>query len=246
MPRTIFVVMQDEQMRLDITTRLQAETYVVHPLEQATQVVELARQIEPSLIIFESALCHADSFACCQQLRNETQLGSIALLLLVKSVLEITHIEYSAVHIDDYVTQPIWWEELLACVHTLVRSGKRRSQQKTAPRQVTRKKMIYTDEQPLTINGFCIDVNQHTVSYRDRSIELHQPILFDLLLYLLHHPGIVLSRECLLKHVWGYEQTDGSRTVDVHMRWLRQKLEEDPAHPQFIQTVRGAGYCFNV
>ncbi|GCE26108.1 DNA-binding response regulator [Dictyobacter alpinus] len=244
MSRTIFVVVQNEQVRLEIVSRLQAETYVVHAMEQPDMVVELARQIEPSLIIFESGLCHADGFAICQQLRNETSLAQTALLLLVHSAIEITRIEYSSVHIDDYIVQPIWWDELLACVHTLVRSGKRRSHQKSLPRQGTRKKMIYTEGQTLTINGLCIDVDRHTVTYNNRLIELHQPILFDLLLYLVHNPGVVLSREQLLKQVWGYEHVEGSRTVDVHMRWLRQKLEEDPAHPQLIQTVRGEGYCF--
>ncbi|GCE18330.1 response regulator transcription factor [Dictyobacter kobayashii] len=245
MPRTILIVVQNKDLAQHISKKLREESYLVHVLEQSSVVVDQACKLEPSLIIFDAQLCYADHFAVCQALRAEPLTASIAQLLLVNSTIEITRIEHSPIQIDDYLVQPIWWEELLACVHTLVRSGKRRSQHKSSSaRPGIRKKIIYPEGEQLTVNGLFIDIDHHQVTYNGRCIELNQPILFDLLLYLVRHQGVVLSRERLLQQVWGYEQVEGSRTVDVHMRWLRQKLEEDPAHPHLIQTVRGVGYCF--
>ncbi|GCE04486.1 winged helix-turn-helix domain-containing protein [Dictyobacter aurantiacus] len=247
MPRTILVVVKDKDLRQYITTKLQEEAYVVQALEQCCKVVELVSRLEPSLVIFDVEICYADQFATCRDLRTEHVTASVPQLLLVHSAIEITRIERSEVQIDDYVVQPIWWQELLACVHTLARSGKRWNQRKNAVRPATRRKMVTAaGEQQLSINGLVIDIARHQVIYNERCIELQQPILFDLLLYLVRHQGVVLSRERLLQQVWGYEQAEGSRTVDVHIRWLRQKLEEDPSHPRLLQTVRGVGYCFKV
>ncbi|GHO86805.1 winged helix-turn-helix domain-containing protein [Dictyobacter formicarum] len=244
MPRTILVVVKDKNLRQYITTKLQEEAYIVQALEQSCMVVDLASRLEPSLVIFDVAVCYADQFATCQNLRAERATASIAQLLLVHSTIEITRIERSSIQIDDYVVQPIWWQELLACVRTLARSGKRWSQHKNSVRPGMRRKIAYSAGEQISVNGLFIDIDRHQVIYNNRCIELHQPILFDLLLYLVRHQGVVLSRERLLQQVWGYEQAEGSRTVDVHMRWLRQKLEEDPAHPRLLQTVRGVGYCF--
>jgi DNA-binding response OmpR family regulator len=96
----------------------------------------------------------------------------------------------------------------------------------------------------LEVADLYIDVEHSLVMRNSQPVSLRQPLLFDLLLYLVLHRGKVVTRDQLLKHVWGYEQEYESRTVDVHMRWLRKSLEEDPAHPQLIQTIRGVGYCF--
>ncbi|HEX5572416.1 MAG TPA: response regulator transcription factor, partial [Ktedonobacterales bacterium] len=95
--------------------------------------------------------------------------------------------------------------------------------------------------EPITVGDLRIDEDRREARRGDRLIEL-PPRLFDLLLYLARRPGAVQTRGRLLEHVWGYDYAGDTRTVDVHVRWLREKIEDDPANPQLIQTVRGVGY----
>jgi DNA-binding response OmpR family regulator len=128
---------------------------------------------------------------------------------------------------DDYLTKPFSLGELVARIRALLR----RSQQAPTPTGV------FTAG-PLTLN-----LVTHRVTLDDRRIEL-SPKEFSLLAELMRHQQAVLSRDLLLGRVWGYDYTGDTRTVDVHIRWLREKIEPDPSHPIFIQTVRGVGYRF--
>jgi len=95
----------------------------------------------------------------------------------------------------------------------------------------------------MVFDDLIIDLDRHEVFLGDRSLRL-KPKEYDLLLYLARHAGIALSRDLILDRVWGWDYGGGSRTVDVHVRWLREKIEADPANPDRIVTVRGVGYCF--
>ena len=95
----------------------------------------------------------------------------------------------------------------------------------------------------LSVGPLRIDLAGRRINCRGKELEL-QPKQFDLLVYLVRNRGTVLTRDLLLHNVWGYDYVGDTRTVDVHVRWLREKLEEDPANPKLIQTVRGVGYCF--
>lgn len=99
-------------------------------------------------------------------------------------------------------------------------------------------------EQVLVVDDLCIDIPRRSVTRRNRPIDLGPMLLFDLLVHFVRNQGVVLTRDRLLMAVWSYNQAIDSRTVDVHVRWLRQKLEDDPNHPQLIETVRGVGYRF--
>jgi two-component system alkaline phosphatase synthesis response regulator PhoP len=137
------------------------------------------------------------------------------------------------------VTKPFTWQEVRARVRALLRrsepaeaaeGGRARTGAGEAPRV-------------LQAEDLRVDVDRREVTRGDRAIELPAR-LFDLLVYMLRYRGTVLTRDRLLEHVWGYEYTGDTRTVDVHIRWLRERVEDDPANPQLIQTVRGVGYRF--
>jgi DNA-binding response OmpR family regulator len=106
------------------------------------------------------------------------------------------------------------------------------------------KEVIDEREQVLVADDLRIDLARRKVMWHNQPIELTQVLLFDLLAYLVRHRGVVLTRDRLLQHVWGYEYGVNTRTVDVHVRWLRQILEDHPDFPQLIETVRGVGYRF--
>ena len=251
MLRTILVVVQMTELREAIVNLLKGEGYAVSALQldcadpTHNKIVTVAREQLPALILLDSAQLYPSILELCSQLRSYEETVAVPILMLVASDSEISHLLHSNLCINDFVQLPPRYEELLACVHTLLRSGKRRSRHAVAQRNMLRRKIVYPAGQVLEVGNLQIDADHYKVVRNGLPVELRQPLLFDLLLYLVLHRGSVFSRSQLLQAVWGYEQGYNSRTVDVHMRWLREKLEEDPAHPRLLQTIRGVGYCFN-
>jgi DNA-binding response OmpR family regulator len=136
---------------------------------------------------------------------------------------------------DDYLTKPFSMRELLARVKAQLRRVRlNREEFSTEGKPVS---------QQLTFDKLIIDLSRHEIKLNEVVIPL-KPKEFELLLFLGKHRGQVLSRDYLLEQVWGWDFSGGSRTVDVHIRWLREKLEEDPANPKRIITIRGVGYRF--
>jgi DNA-binding response OmpR family regulator len=204
----------------------------------------MMRSYQPSLLLLDSRHLQPELFQLCRQLRELRDAQPIPLLMFVYDAIEVTRLVHMDLAIDDFIQVPPLREELFACIHTLMRSRKQQRRHKTVPRGHSRKKLWLAEGQIIEIADLRIDVNRGSVTRQCQPIALSQPLLFDLLLYLVLHRGTVLSRSQLLQSVWGYEQSHDTRTVDVHMRWLREKLEEDPSHPQLIQTIRGVGYLF--
>jgi two-component system OmpR family response regulator len=132
---------------------------------------------------------------------------------------------------DDYLTKPFGMRELLARVKALLRRVEMgRSEADATPR-------------PLREGDLEVDPSSHQVTRSGHPLRL-KPREFDLLAFLMNHRGRVFSRDQLLERVWGYDYAGDTRTVDVHVRWLREKIEEDPSRPTLLETVRGVGYRF--
>jgi two-component system alkaline phosphatase synthesis response regulator PhoP len=155
----------------------------------------------------------------------------VPILVLTARDAEIEKVVGLEVGADDYMTKPFSMHELLARVKALLR----RAEMSGVP-----------SEQSLrfTSGDVEIDLAARRALYRDQSLHL-KPREFDLLAYFLRHVGQVLTRERILRNVWGYEYAGDTRTVDVHVRWLRGKIESNPAAPKRIETVRGVGYLFS-
>jgi DNA-binding response OmpR family regulator len=244
MQRTILVVEQDENLRQIIVSWLERDGYTTLTSATSTLTFDIAQTHRPALIIFDGMSLQPAELDACRQLRSHHETASIPILLLIPGEGEIPWLERSGVQVNDYIIKPLLWPELQACVHTLLRSGRHRTKPKSVHKTLASHVSVQDMGQVLSVDDLSIDVDRRQVVRDNRPIELQQPLLFNLLLYLVRHRGIVITRDQLLKQVWGYEQTYDSRTVDVHIRLLRKKLEDDPANPQLIQTVRGVGYRF--
>ena len=236
--RTLLVVEDDTALRDTIAYNLRREGYLVLLASDGVMALEVARQQPPALVLLDVMLPRLDGLEVCRQLRARPETAHVPILMLTARGEESDVVVGLEMGADDYVTKPFSWNELRARVRALLRRG----EQPLAGQP--------DDAQPgqpgshvLTVGDIRIDEDRREVFRRDQPIEL-QARLFDLLTYMARNRGTVLTRDRLLEHVWGYEYDGDNRTVDVYVRWLREKLEDDPANPQLIQTVRGVGYRF--
>ena len=236
--RTLLVVEDDAALRETIMYNLRREGYRVLVASDGVTALEVARQQPPALILLDLMLPRLDGLDVCRQLRARPETAHTPILMLTARGEESDVVVGLEMGADDYVTKPFSWNELRARIRALLRRG----EQPLAGQSddVTEGQ---SDAHVLTAGDIRIDEDRREVFKRDQPIEL-QARLFDLLAYMVRNRGKVLTRDRLLEHVWGYEYNGDNRTVDVYVRWLREKLEDDPASPQLILTVRGVGYRF--
>ncbi len=222
---TILLV-EDEAILADtLRYNLEREGYSVLVASDGVQALELARQHQPALLILDIMLPRLDGFSVCRILRAESQVPIIMLTARQDEVDRIAGLELGA---DDYVVKPFSLGELLARVRAILRRGQREGS---------------LQRETLQAGALKVDTGSRRV-WRGQNEIMLSAKEFDLLVYLMHHRGIALSRDLLLERVWGHDFPGDSRTVDVHIRWLREKVEPDPSQPVYIQTVRGIGYRF--
>lgn len=248
MQRAILVVADDRALREVIKYTLRGEGYFVICLAEGTLAVEVAQDNPFSLILLDLTLQQPSGLEVCRQLRTHPKTNQVPIMMIVQHEREITEMLNRELRVDDYIVQPLALEELCKRVRALLSSGKRR-QVKTLQRplmEVSGEERQVLERQFLVVDDMRIDVARRQITRGEQLVELGNPLFFDLLVYLVSHRGVVLTRERLLKHVWGYDNVSASdtRTVDSHVRSLRIKLEDDPDNPQLIQTVRGVGYRF--
>ena len=242
MPRTILVV-DDEAVLLEtIAYNLEQAGYRVLTAADGASALDLAQRERPDLIILDLMLPVLDGLEVCRRLRREDETANILILMLTAKSEEIEKVVGLEVGADDYVTKPFSKHELLARVKALLR---RLTKVSASLEEQSSTEMEAVPRRPRTVEAgpLVMDLDGRRVYRSDQEVEL-QPKQFDLLRYLLQNRGTVLTRDQLLQNVWGYDYAGDTRTVDVHVRWLREKLEDDPANPRLIQTVRGVGYCF--
>jgi DNA-binding response OmpR family regulator len=240
--RKILVVDDEAVLVETIAYNLEQAGYQVITAADGGSALEAARRETPDLVILDLMLPEMDGLEVCRQLRREHTTATIPIMMLTAKGDEIDKVVGLEVGADDYVTKPFGRRELLARVRALLRradypaAGNDHTSQETSGE-------VPRPSRELVAGPLRIDLAGRRVNCRGQDLEL-QPKQFDLLTYLVRNRGTVLTRDQLLQNVWGYDYVGDTRTVDVHVRWLREKLEEDPANPKLIQTVRGVGYCF--
>ena len=233
MPETVLVV-EDEPALLDtLSYNLRNAGYVVETAADGLAGLAAAKGLRPDLIILDVMLPEMDGLDVARAVRREMH---SAILMLTARVEEIDRVVGLEVGADDYLTKPFSMRELLARVKAMLRRT-----------QMIREEASPQAEEPrhrkLTFEDLVIDDTRREVMLSGSPVVL-KPREYDLLLFLAEHKGRMLSREFILERVWGWDFVGDSRTVDVHVRWLRQKIESDPANPRRIVTVRGGGYRF--
>lgn len=242
MGRKILVVDDEPVLVETIAYNLEQAGYQVTTAANGSSALEAAHRETPDLIILDIMLPEMDGLEVCRQLRRESNTSTTPIMMLTAKGDEIDKVVGLEVGADDYVTKPFGRRELLARVRALLR----RSEYTPASEEHTVQESV--EEVPrktreLVAGPVRIDLAGRRVHCRGQELEL-QPKQFELLTYLVRNRGTVLTRDQLLHNVWGYDYVGDTRTVDVHVRWLREKLEADPASPRLIQTVRGVGYVF--
>jgi DNA-binding response OmpR family regulator len=230
--RTILVVEDDAPLRDTLAYNLRAEGYHVLTASDGVTALEIARQRPVSLVLLDLMLPRLDGLEVCRQLRSRPETAEIAILMLTARIQEMDKVVGLELGADDYVTKPYAWNELRARIRALLRRGVHKGA--TEPADGVRQ---------LSAGDLTVDLDRREVRKRGEEIALPAR-LFDLLVYFLRNRGNVLTRDQLLEKVWGYDYEGDTRTIDVHIRWLRERIEDDPATPQLILTVRGVGYRF--
>lgn len=222
---TILLVEDDPILSETLRYNLEREGYAVINAQDGVVGLERARRDQPDMVILDVMLPRLDGFSICRILRQESE---VPILILTARQDEIDRIAGLELGADDYVAKPFSLGELLARVRAIMRRSDRR---------------ISMLREVLDAGAIRLDTGSRRAWRGNVELNLSQKE-FDLLACLMRNRGIALSRDVLLERVWGYDFLGDSRTVDVHIRWLREKVEPDPGKPTYIQTVRGIGYRF--
>jgi len=222
--KKILVVDDEPTLVATVKYNLEREGYQVVTAVDGESGLSMARVERPDLIILDLMLPGLDGFEVCRILRREMTAPILMLTAKTGEVDKVVGLELGA---DDYVTKPFSMRELLARVRALLR----RAEKPAAEAEV------------VTAGGLQVDLAKREASKRGQPLSL-KPKEFELLAFFLRNRGRAFSRDQLLDQIWGYDFAGDTRTVDVHVRWLRQKIEDEPAKPTRLLTVRGVGYRF--
>ena len=234
MKKKILVVDDEVSLQETLTYKLEKEGYQVEVAGDGLTALELARSTKPDLVILDVMLPGMDGFEVCRTLRQET---NIPVLMLTARDDEIDRVVGLEVGADDYLPKPFSMRELIARVKALLRRVRLMREEIGAAAQEGNLPQI------MTFGNLEIDMTRREVRLGGVVVPC-KPKEFDLLTFMGQNKGRVLTRELILERVWGWGFVGDSRTVDVHIRWLREKIETVPEKPERIVTVRGAGYRF--
>ncbi|MGD2156404.1 MAG: response regulator transcription factor [Anaerolineales bacterium] len=232
MAEKILVVEDEPALQEALAYNLKRDGYKVETAGDGRSALDKASSLQPDLVVLDIMLPELDGFEVTRILRKET---NVPILMLTARDDEIDRVLGLELGADDYLTKPFSMREFLARVKAIIRRV--RLEREESEVQEAAKVEI------LTFGNISLDSDRREVRLEDQVLKL-KPKEYDLLLYLANQRGKVVSRQTLLEQVWGWDFSGGSRTVDVHIRWLRQKIEPDPTDPSRIVTVRGVGYRF--
>ena len=231
MPREkVLIIEDDDNLQEALRYRLEQDGYVVHSAMNGEEGLDLTRDVEPDLIILDIMLPVLDGLEVCRIIRQETAAPIIILTAKGEEVDRVVGLELGA---DDYVVKPFSTRELLARIKAVRRRSRKGGDGLPAVDTAT----------VLSAGDLVVNVTNHTANLGDQKLAL-KPKEFSLLALLMSGRNRVFTRDQILEHIWGFDWVGDNRTVDVHVRRLREKIEADPSDPARIVTVRGVGYRF--
>jgi len=227
MPKAILLVDDEPTLRETVAEAMVLEGYLVSTASTGPEALTRFRASKPNLVLLDLMLPEMSGIEVCRVIRAES---SVPIIMLTAKDSEVDKVVGLEVGADDYVTKPFSLRELTARVRAILR----------------RADQVASTDSPegmVDLGRVQVDLAGHRL-LRDGGVVPLRPRAFELLSFFLRNPGQVFTRDRLLEHVWGYDYGGETRTVDVHVHWLRQRIEEDPARPAMLQTVRGIGYVF--
>ena len=226
----LLVVEDDTAILEAVAYNLERQGHEVVRAEDGVSALALSRSIEPDLILLDLMLPRMSGLDVCRVVREERPVPIVVLTARDTEADTVAGLDLGA---DDYITKPFSMRELLARVGAVLRRDELSREAGGGP------------VRGAVLSGGGIELRSGAREVtRDGTPVALRPKEFELLEYLMRHPGQALSRDTILERVWGYEFGGGTRTVDVHIRWLREKIEDHPSSPERLRTVRGVGYKF--
>jgi DNA-binding response OmpR family regulator len=235
MPEKILIVEDETALRETLAYTLTREGFEVRAAEDGPKALAAAKEQPPDIILLDIMLPGIDGFEVCRRLRAGTNAPILMLTAREDEVDRVVGLEMGA---DDYITKPFHMRELVARIKAQLRRVRLLREE-----NASLEKEEAPPEEPIVCGDLSINLARSEVLRGGTPMAL-KPKEYELLVYFARHRGQALTREQILQRVWGWDYTGDSRTVDVHVRWLREKIEPDPAHPARLVTVRSAGYRF--
>lgn len=234
MPESILVVEDEPALRDTLSYNLKKDGFAVEAVGDGRSALESARRLKPDLIVLDLMLPEIDGFEVCRILRKEM---ITPILMLTARDDEIDRVVGLEVGADDYLTKPFSMRELMARVKAQLRRSR------LLREELGKSNVEEKPQEKLAFGNLVVNLTRREVILDGKPVAL-KPQEYELLVFFAQHKGQMLSREFILERVWGWDFIGDSRTVDVHVRWLRQKIEPDSSKPIRIVTVRGGGYRF--
>ncbi|HET7030401.1 MAG TPA: response regulator transcription factor [Candidatus Limnocylindrales bacterium] len=228
MARTILVVEDETTLRETLAEALEVEGFRVVAAADGREALTRFRADRPDLVLLDLMLPELSGIEVCRIIRAESGVPIVMLTAKDSELDKVVGLELGA---DDYVTKPFSLRELSARIRALFRRSEQVAAAEPAAGSI------------VDLGRVQVDLAGHRLLRDGASLPI-KPKAFELLAFLLRHPGQAFTRDQLLEHVWGYDYAGETRTVDVHVHWLRATLEDDASSPSYIHTVRGVGYVF--
>jgi len=227
-PSTVLVVDDEQTVRDTVALRLEQDGHRVITAADGAEALRKYRSEKPDLILLDLMLPELSGIEITRIVRGESDVPILMLTARDSELDKVVGLELGA---DDYVTKPFSLRELQARVRALLR--RRESELAAGP--------TGPGSAPIPLGDVSVDLAGHRVLRDGKAVPI-KPKAFDLLAFLVRNPGQVFTRQQLLERVWGSDYPGETRTVDVHVHWLRAEIEQDPANPRLLETVRGVGY----
>ena len=224
--KKVLIVDDEEHIRELIKFNLKKEGYDTEVAVNGTEALKIIREIKFDLILLDLMLPEIDGLEVCKEIRRNEETSDIPVMMITAKGEEFDKVLGLELGADDYITKPFSIRELMARVKALLRRSN-----------------VKKEENIIKFGDVVVNFKTREVTKGTQNVEIKLKE-FELLKLLIKNKGNILTRELLLDKIWGYEYIGETRTVDVHIRHLRKKIESDDKNPQYIQTIRGVGYKF--